>query len=410
MKKILIITILTISLSGYSQTAFEKGYIINNDNERISCLIKNVDWRYNPDKIIYKLSENRETIDATIKEISGFGIFNKIKFERHTVNIDISSESIDKLTLDRNPLFKKETLFLKQLIEGKANLYIYKSPSLTRFFYSYNNSDIDQLVYKIYKASEFRIGKNNRFKQQLGGILKCNSISMRDLENLDYSITDLHNYFIKYNNCSNSEYVSYYKKKIRKSIYLKIKPGLNYGSMFIERGLGTNNIEMKNNLSYRVGVETELILPFNNDKWAIFFEPSYTQYKDELNYIFSLSDAQLDINFGYVELGIGLRHYLFLNSDSKLSFNASLIYDIPVNSKITFYLDRPMDPTLIDENIEVLPSLNIGAGYSFNKFSLELNFGLSREISGFHQVPSNYRLDWLSKYHNISFVIGYNIF
>lgn len=134
MRNLLIIAIILTSLSSYSQIEFENGYIINNNSEKINCLIKNNDWKNNPSEILYKLEENSDIEKGTIEDIQEFGISSKIKFKRFLVNIDMSREETNNLTQEKNPLFKEETLFLKQLIEGKANIFIYKSSSMTRFF------------------------------------------------------------------------------------------------------------------------------------------------------------------------------------------------------------------------------------------------------------------------------------
>lgn len=407
MRNLLIIAIILTSLSSYSQIEFENGYIINNNSEKINCLIKNNDWKNNPSEILYKLDENSDIKKGTIEDIQEFGISSKTKFKRFLVNIDMSREETNNLTQEKNPLFKEETLFLKQLIEGKANMFIYKSPSMTRFFYSLDNSDIDQLIYKKYKTSEGKIGTNNKFRQQLWNALICDEISIQEVESLNYSIKDLQNYFIKYNTCKNSDYISYKKERKGKSFFVKLKPGVNYGSMKIENGLNADGVKMDNNLSFRIGVETEFILPFNNDKWSIFIEPSYTTYKGE-SYYGTSNNTKLNVNFNYIELGLGLRHYLFLNPNSKLNFNVGLIYDLPVNSEIIYYMNRPLDPTLND--IQVTPSINFGVGYNYNKFSFEANLGLGRIIKGSKYVPNNYDLQWESTYQNVSIVVGYNIF
>lgn len=407
MRNILMIAIILASFSSYSQIEFENGYIINNNSEKINCLIKNNDWKYNPSEILYKLDENSDIKRGTIEDIQEFGITSKIKFKRFLVDIDMSREDTNKLTQEKNPLFKEETLFLKQLIEGKANIFIYKSPSMTRFFYSLDNSDIEQLIYKKYKTSEGKISTNNKFRQQLWNALICDEISIQEVEGLNYSIKDLQNYFIKYNTCTSSDYIRYKKERKGKSFFIKLKPGVNYGSMKIKKGLNAGGVKMDNNLSFKVGVENEFILPFNNDKWSIFIEPSYTSYKGETYYGPS-NKIKLNVNFNYIELGLGLRHYLFLNPNSKLNFNVGLIHDLPVNSEIIYYMNNPLDPTLND--FQVTPSINFGVGYNYNKFSFEVNLGLGREIKGSKIVPNNYDLQWKSMYQNVSFVFGYNIF
>ena len=185
-KQFLFILITILSFNGYSQISFEKGYYIDNTNQKTNCLIKNVDWKNNPTEFEYKLSENSESKKTTIKSIKEFGIDNITKYIRSTVNIDRSSENTNNLSNHKNPIFQREELFLKVLIEGKANLYQYTDSNLKRYFYNKENSNIEQLIFKSYKTTENNIGKNNRFRQQLWVDLKCPNFKTSKIENVKY--------------------------------------------------------------------------------------------------------------------------------------------------------------------------------------------------------------------------------
>lgn len=59
-----------------------------------------------------------------------------------------------------------------------------------------------------------QVKTNNKFRIQLWLDLKCESISMNSLEKVNYRESDLLKFFIKYNECSNSEFVNYQKKNV----------------------------------------------------------------------------------------------------------------------------------------------------------------------------------------------------
>jgi hypothetical protein len=44
-KQLLLLLCLVFTANAYTQIVFEKGYYINNANEKVECLIKNIDWR-----------------------------------------------------------------------------------------------------------------------------------------------------------------------------------------------------------------------------------------------------------------------------------------------------------------------------------------------------------------------------
>jgi len=186
-KQLLFLAITILSFNCYSQIKFEKGYYINISNQKIECLIKNLDWKNNPIAFKYKLSENSEPKDSNIKAVKEFGIYNVSKYITRTVKIDKSSENFSYMSNDKNPIFKEEQLFLKVLVEGKSNLYEYTNSNLIRYFYNIENSNIEQLIYKSFKTSDNKVGKNNRFKQQLWNDLKCSTIKTNKVKNLEYN-------------------------------------------------------------------------------------------------------------------------------------------------------------------------------------------------------------------------------
>lgn len=157
-KKLLFILTIILTTHCFSQISFESGYYIDNSNQKIKCLIKNIDWKNNPTQFKYKLTKTSDAKEITIKSVKEFGIDNVSKYIRCSVNIDKSSEYLNKLSNDKEPLFNEEELFLKVLIEGEASLYHYSEDgNLKRFFYDTQNTNIKQLIFKSYKNFENKI-------------------------------------------------------------------------------------------------------------------------------------------------------------------------------------------------------------------------------------------------------------
>ncbi len=184
MKKIILITLISLlSYTSYSQINFEKGYYIDNNGITVKCLIKNTDWLNNPTKFKYKLSENSKRKSKSIKDVKEFGILNALKYKRYTVDIDRSlSINVDEMSIVKKPIFKKEQLFLKVLVEGDASLFFYGEGKLKRFFFKTNTKTIKQLIYKEYRAT--KTGINESYKQQIWNNLKCQTITLKNIKKL----------------------------------------------------------------------------------------------------------------------------------------------------------------------------------------------------------------------------------
>ena len=104
-KQLLFLLTIISSINCFSQISYEKGYYIDNNNQKTNCLIKNIDWRNNPTEFEYKLSNNSESQKITIKSIREFGIDKISKYVRSTVNIDVSSDILDNLSDNKKPIF-----------------------------------------------------------------------------------------------------------------------------------------------------------------------------------------------------------------------------------------------------------------------------------------------------------------
>lgn len=201
----------------YVGNGFESGYIIDNNGNIISCLIKNKDWKNTPKKIEYKLLGRKTQLNATVDSILGFSV-GDMTYIRFIVKIDTSSNGLDHLSYKKSPEFKIDTLFLKLLIDGIAKLYLYNKENYNRYFFSVNDNPVEQLVYKRYKLvitgneniqrsagsySVNHISYNESYKQQLWLSLKCDKMTDKDAKKLTYSAKSLAKFFTKYNYCIN---------------------------------------------------------------------------------------------------------------------------------------------------------------------------------------------------------------
>lgn len=393
-KQLLFLLAIILSFNCYSQISFDKGYYIDNSNKKTNCLIENIDWKNNPTEFEYKLSENSESKKATIKSIKEFGIDNFSKYIRSIVNIDRSSENINKLTNDRNPIFKEEELFLKVLVEGKANLYLFEDGGLRRYFFNKENTTIEQLVFKSYKTSNDKIAKNNRFKNQLWNNLKCPNFKITKVENLDYQKNDLIDFFVKYNECNGEKNINYEEKQKKDLFNLSIRPGFNSSSLSIQNSVSSSrNTDFDNEFGFRFGIEAEFIMPFNKNKWSLIIEPTYQYFKS----VKEITNQSAKADYKSIEIPVGVRHYFFLNENSKIFINGSFIFDLSNDSVIDFESGTDLE-------IKTRNNLAFGIGYKHNdKYGLELRYQTSREIL------NNY-IYWSSDYSTLSVIFGYSLF
>ena len=387
--------------NAFTQIKFEKGYFINNQNQKIECLIKNSDWKNNPTSFDYKLDENSEVKTNSINNAIEFGIYNFSKYIRADIMIDRSSVYIDKLNYNRNLTFNEERLFLKILIEGKANLYYFEDSEINKFFFNIDSTNIQQLTHKAYKiAKTNKIAYNNDFRMQLWNTLKCKDILISDFETLDYRQKDFTNLFVKYNNCQGKTQINFNNLTKKKLFNITLKSGLRLNSLKVQKqGISTyEELNFGNKSNFTFGVELENVFAFNKNKWSLFLEPTFQSYQSTVedpsttsNFIDSYS-----IDNKSIELAIGGRHYFFINDTSKIFLSVSYVFDSPLNSKMEVQRGTS------NYDVEISKSSNsvFGLGYKYlNKYNIEFRYTSSRAIFK----------EWYSKYGGIYLIFGYNL-
>lgn len=394
-KLVLLLITTTLSLNIYSQINFEPGYFIDNAGQKIDCLIKNTGWKNNPTGFEYKLSINAVSKNGDINSVQGFGINNILKYTRSTVKIDRSNDNINRLSTDENPIFIKETLFLKILVQGSASLYQYTDGVVVRYFYNIDTSEIEQLIYRSYKTADNKIGKDNTFKHQLWHNLKCSDFNIQMIELLEYKKNDLVKFFIKYNECNGAEFINY-EEKVKKDLFnLTPRIGANISSLSIQnRVSNSRDTDFGSEFALRFGLEAEFVIPFHKNKWSLIIEPTYQYFKSGTE----LPTQAVSVDYKSIELPVGIRHYFFLNDNAKIFLNGSFIAILSNNGSIIDF-ESERDLEIRTEN-----NFAFGLGYKYNdKYSLELRYQTPREVLDSFVF-------WSSNYQTLSMVFGYSFF
>ncbi|WP_179020094.1 outer membrane beta-barrel protein [Winogradskyella forsetii] len=403
------------SILSFSQINYEKGYYIDEANEKINCLIKNVDWVNNPDAINIKYSDEDKPKTLSIDNIKEFEIYDKHRYIRKEVNLDISGINLSNMSSTRNPILEVRTIFLKVILSGELSLYEYRNAEILRFFYSLNDvKEFEPLIYKSYKLNNGSIGENESFKQELLFNLKCNDLSNKEFENLRYKRESLIKLFKKYSSCRSLEYKEFSKDSKKYDFFnLKIKPGISFASMDF-KGSGVEEvIDLENKTTLRIGVETEFIFKFNNNKWAIIVEPTYSKYEsmyvlpDIINNSTVVNENQriLEVEYQYLEIPIGLRYYFFINKNFDVFINGLFVLGFGLDSKTDFVFGIDV-PVTLDHGRTT--NLAYGLGFKlFDKYSAELRLQTSREIFGKRFTGSYFGE---SNFKSLSIIFGYTLF
>ncbi len=411
MKKIAILFLLVSNISVIAQIVFEEGYFIRNSNEKVSCLIKNNLWHDNPITFEYKLHKGDNVHVGSIETVKEFGLGEKLKFVGVAVNIDRSTDDLQKMKYNRNPKFHEEKLFLQVLVEGKASLYQYKQATLKRYFFTTDKVPISQLVFKRYigpkdsrSIDKDRIKQNERFKQQLWSAMSCESIEMKDINILNYKKKELVKFFNKYNECVGTNYKDFVTTKNKKLISWSVIAGVtNSGINIRDKYSDDYNISFDKETTGSIGVEAEMILPFNKNRWSFYTAPVYQNYNSETAYTYvqtSTITKVMQVNAVYksIEVPFGFRYSIISKDNSRFYLNTALVYDFPMNSSI---VGERKD--LIDFDIISSRYISFGLGYRFkDKYIIDLNYSVKKAFTDVANLTT--------EFESISLSLGYKVF
>ncbi len=378
----------------YSQIRFEKGYFIDNEGKRTECYIRDTDWANNPTSFKYKLVSKEEFGEASVEDVREFGTENGPAYFRERVNVDESPVVLHLLSSRRAPEFVEKVIFLKRMVNGSATLYVYRSSGITQFYYQLNGGRVTPLVYKRYLNDDGKVESNFGFRQELLNALQCGDVPASRVARLNYKESDLESYFNQYNACVNPGVETRSDKVAGREVFnLRVTPGAELVMMTGERYTRFGDGAKKHkNVSGRVGLEAEYILPFNKNKWGLLAEPSLQYYKIPLTVL----GLKMNANYWSVEVPLGVRHYFFLPNNTRLFVNGQAIFHLAGWQSAASRREREME-------MRSRGGLALGAGISKGRWGGEIRCSLPRD--GFASY-----LNINVKHTKLSLILGYKLF
>ena len=418
MKGIISGVVICFAISMSAQISFEKGYMINNDGQKKEVLIKHLEKINNPKDFVFKTNENSAEITYTTSNVKEFGIYNYGKFITYNGPLDYSSNKISDLSNQFSPELKETSIFLKEEVSGSKSLYSYIGGNVIKYFYSESNQTINALVYKqyYYEGDVNKVATNNTYLQQLKEIFADDEKAKSLVSKTKYATSDLTKIFKIYNqsqetNTKEENDNQIVKDKHTYKFNLNIRPGINFYAPLALNNSSFTNTEYSSRSSFRVGLEAEIILPVNRNKWSVILEPSYSVYSNKklTNKSSELYDFSMD-SYSFLNLSLGLRHHMFITEKSKIFVNVGV-------NVATFKLGNAenFDFTYNDESFykvalsstQSFQSYTLGIGYTYNnKFMVEARYNSKYNIVD----NSNISKAITSDMSYFSLILGYNIF
>lgn len=393
-----LLLLIVASSSLVAQIKFKPAFFLDNAGNKTDCLIKDIDWKSNPLAFEYKISENNVVQIGKIENVQEFQVEDFPKYVRKEVNIDRWDKYMAPST-QKQPIYKVETLFLKELVYGSSSLYEYVDGTFSTYFYTVDGKNLQQLIqkqYVVYNGSKEVVYKNDLYKLQLEADLDGDSVTQSELKNLSYYRNDFMRLFEKFNKSRGDINTVADQRNIGVKLHLTPRIGLNRNNVKVDVTFAENTdykYDFGAKSSPRLGLELEAVLPFNRGKWAVVLEPVFTSYKADNNG----TEYTDNIDHQVFEMHIGARHYMFFNANSKIFLNANYVYSVDTKNSEYFPNRRAFGTPY-----ELRPHFAVGVGYKYNNISAEFRYAGKQFL-----IQRDY---FEVEYSSFAIILGYTIF
>ncbi|NVO19872.1 MAG: PorT family protein [Bacteroidetes bacterium] len=412
----MLITLTTfLAPSAFAQRNFHPGYLISHSGDTIRGNIKYKNPAYNPEYILFRASDTSDIRKINPADISGFGIGNQLYVSANVERTYTSTYQLYYSDYSPAPETRKETVFLKTLVDGAKSLYVLQTSIGVLNFYIRQDNVFTFLVYKKYLAEsglQSIPAENRKFEAQLSEYLNNDPGIQQEMQSLSYSIGSLENLFRIYYQDKESELRFQNQNK---------KTWFKYGLM---AGISSTTLDFKKNSSnagfayndlvnsnysissdFTGGVFFNLLLPGKLNHLSICNELLYSGYEIRGSYISGQNNKDTTLTklaFSYLKINNLLRYsipmdflqfYCNLGVSNGLGFNRK-------NSKVYRMTTGDINSTKALENLRNWELGGIaGLGVQIRKLSFEARYEYANGMSGVSELRSDTR--------GFRFMLGY---
>lgn len=374
MKKLLFSLFITV-LSHYSSKAqkeFMVGYVVNNAGDTIRGKIDNKKWVQAPSQITFK-QENQNAIKYRLSDIQSFAINNEATYVRKKISLDITPHMSAKLLHSYDRVLVDTTVFLKQLIKGRLNLYYLKDGNTKgHFFIEKLNEPIQELIdHRFLRKTEsgtFEVHLDTYNKQLYDLCEDCSNYSGKIFK-YQYRETDFTPLLIKYNAFfGDNKPVEVSKKEKFKSTFFILA---NVGVYKYNINSDLNDYNKSGLKSASFGGAVLFDLPSKRRRFGVKIDLLYNFYEEDIKLY---STYNVPTNTSYLGLYVGPQYSIYKNTHRKLDvyLNASLSLEKRLAQKNTDFIYQSLSDAV---------GYKLGVGTKISRMNVELSY--SKTDGGF---------------------------
>lgn len=344
---------------------FQAGYVITITGERQTCYIENKDWQDNPSQITYRLEAGGSVLTASPLDIREFGVEGYAPYRSAITWIDQTSPRIDRLDEQVEPKWRRDTTFLKVLVDAHAALLFYRESDLQRYFVHVQGDTLAPLVFKEYlkhyqdraKVTYQAVSQNVTYRAQLQRLYHQSGCAEDiGLLQVGYRHRDLVNFFVQLNACWGKS-VQFRDKP--RAATLRAAVGLGGGWQHVRFLAGT----FGQTTSGRYAALIEFTPRSRHQRWAFTLEASLRNHQVSSEFVYN-SNPYSRVHSAHMDYlawqtALLLRHFVPIQ-DTRLMMEVGTFMEYDFKSQLI--IDEGRDEFQIHSTAPILAGLGLEKG------------------------------------------------
>lgn len=202
----LLFLVLQAPLFLHAQSNYKPGYVIDSKNDTLKGFVDYREWIKNPREVTFKQTQTASPQKFTVANANGFAISNAEYYDRFVVNVSTSPVELSQLSHSLDTTYTTDTVFLKNLVNGKnLSLYVFTN-NLKANYYLFNKHThtLEYLKQYLYLNEENQSVTNvngymNQLLKQAYEYLPGDTKILLRIRKTNYSESDLTPIFIALN-------------------------------------------------------------------------------------------------------------------------------------------------------------------------------------------------------------------
>ncbi|MFD2247837.1 PorT family protein [Pontibacter ruber] len=398
---------LTCALA-FAQKNYVQGHYITHQGDTVQVHINDQNWDRNPQFIEVKREAHSSDVQKLkVTDIKGFSLSSGDKYESYIVDVDRSPNKLHQLESITQPVVERDTVFLRALVLGKANLYSLKDERAKEHYYLKTGEE--EPVELIYRVSMVEDGNRTGYTQLpiyrgmlIAKLTGCPEVSGK-IARVEFKANALQRVVQEYNACVIGTDGNYATAEEKVKLNLLAIGGVSYTSLKFS-GSGFNSLlgEDFTGGNYNLGFSLLATLPRARGKWALRNDLTYHTLKTEGLYEEgsnvgqeNYTKVETTFDMGYVGLSTSVR-YKLLEAGIKPYIHVGMANNFMVKNSSNqksfrryYGIERTKEESPLNDFRKYEQALFVGAGMQIKKVVAEIKYESGNAFSIYKSLASS---------------------